>query len=52
MRFIALIAMLTRVELVVFRVVLLLFPPMTLHASVLIRTTVFVVVNELSGAPV
>lgn len=52
MRFVALLPVLARVQLIVFRMILLFFPPMTLLALVLVRTTIFVVIDELVGTPI
>ena len=51
-RFVAQLSMLAWIEFVVFRMILLLFPTMTLQASILVWTTIFVVVNELSRTPI
>lgn len=52
MRFVALFSMLAWVQLIVFRMVLLLFPSVTLHASVFVWAAVFIIINKLSGSPI
>lgn len=52
MRFVALFPMFARVELIIFGMIFLLLPAMTLHAPVLIWAAVFVVVDELSWTPI
>lgn len=52
MWFCALITMLTRIQFVVFRMILLFFPAMTVRAFVFIRTTISVTVNKGSASPV
>lgn len=47
MRFVAELPMLTRVKLVVFRVILLLLPAMALVTLILIGTAILVLVYEL-----
>ena len=49
---IALISMFTRVQFVILRMIFLFFPTMALLASILIWTSVLVIVNELSRAPI
>lgn len=52
MRFVAELPMLTRVKLVVFRVILLLLPAMALVTLILIGTAILVLVYELPWAPI
>lgn len=49
---IALISMLARVQFIILRMIFLLFPTMALLASIFVWTSIFVVVNELSWAPI
>lgn len=52
MRLVALLSMLARIKLIVLRMILLLFPTMTLQASVLVWTAIFVVIDKLTRAPI
>ena len=52
MRLVALLSMLARIKLIVLRMILLLFPTVTLQASVLVWTAIFVVIDKLTRAPI
>lgn len=52
MRFIALFSMFTGIEFVVFRVIFLFFPPMTIVTMILIWAPLTIVVYIRSGPPI
>lgn len=52
MRFVAELSMFARVQLVVFRVILLLLPAMALVALIFIRAAILVLVDELPRSPI